>query len=140
MKSFRYLVILLCLLMYCEIYAQAKAEKGPVKHGEGWNSMTDASRNWYLVGLRDGIYEGNLQSGQLSRILTEKGYVTRNKGFEEQFDFFLDKMLWKNFPEIDVVRDVMTKFYADPSNTYLSMSSVFLISVAKIRGGVSLAN
>ena len=134
MKSFRYLVIILCLLMYCEIYAQGKVEKGPVKHGEFWNSWTEDIRGFYLLGLRDGIVEGRYESLRLSGILKKKGYITHNEGLEEQFDFFLDKTLSENFPEIDVVGNVMTKFYADPSNTYLSFPSVFLISVAKIRG------
>ena len=137
MKSFWFLVILLCLLMYCEIYAQGKTEKGPARDGEFWNSWTDDTRSFYLVGLRDGLLEGETESFRLTRILKEKGYITYNEGFKEQFVFLLKKgkFLSDNFPEIDVVRDVMTKFYADPTNTYLTLPSVFLISVAKIRGG-----
>lgn len=136
MKLYRFLPIFLCLLMYCEIYAQAKTEKEPLKYGQIWNSMTDDSRDWYLTGLGIGIAEGNGESLRIMRILKEKGYITYNEGMKEQFVFLRKKgkCLSDNFPEIDVVRDVMTKFYADPTNTYLRHSSVFLVSVAKLRG------
>jgi len=99
--------------------------------------MTDYQRYVYLLGLKSGWSEGDLESAYYwIGMLESRGVVAIDKSetSAKQILDLSEKKLTLNFPEVRVVREVMTKFYADPSNIYLDFPDIFLISVAKIRG------
>lgn len=119
MRSSRYLVILLYVL----IFGSAQAEEGRYKYGEVWNSWTDSHRSAYLWGLRDGTKIG------VTEFMVFDGSTTK-----EKFDSFLRESLVHNFPDINVVRNLMTEFYEDPANVYLDFGAIFNVCIAKIEG------
>ena len=126
MKSARYLIIFLCLLLYGSV----QAEEERYKYGEVWNTWTNFNRYVYLSGFKDGMDEGWVD---LERFLN-RTLQTDWRLYADRYTAFYKTSISKNFPDINVVRDVMTKFYADPSNTYLEFTTIFLASVAKTRG------
>lgn len=126
MKSAKCLIILLCLLLYSLV----QAEEERYKYGEVWNNWTDFHRYVYLSGFKDGMDEGWTD---LERFL-HKTLQVDWKPHAHTYTAFYKTSISKNFPDIRVVRDVMTDFYADPSNTFLDFTTIFLASVAKVRG------
>lgn len=135
MELYRFLPIFLWLLLYGLIPGHLLAEEERSKYGQNWNSWNDSHRIVYLLGLKDGMKERGLEQYYVELALYRRGLVTdtdaRNKALLKDL---YPKALTPNFPELKVLRDVMTKFYADPANTYLDFRTIFVVSVAKLRG------
>ena len=127
MKSLGYVLIALCLLLCNAVQAEEERQK----YGDLWNSLTDIERSAFLLGFREGMSEGWME---IETYLLDTIPTDWESDFTSKYWAFCRKSIARNFPEIRVVRDVMTSLYADPSNIYLRFRTVFLTSVAKIRG------
>lgn len=66
--------------------------------------------------------------------LTFMGLERVSESLDEKFGLYMQHSYAIRFPDMEVVRKEMTKFYADPSNQYLDFTIIFLVSGAKIRG------
>lgn len=84
----------------------------PVNHGKEWSVMSNAARTAYLQGLVAGIYRTN-------RTLLNLIPEARREEFRKKIFLMYDA---------DVLRDVMTKLYSDPTNSYITPEALAYIA------------
>jgi hypothetical protein len=126
MKVLGYLLILLYLLPYGSV----EAEEERYDYGRVWSNWTNFHRYVYLSGFKDGMDEGWNDLERFFHRTFQKDWPP----YVAKYTEFYAHSLSKDFPDIEEVRDAMTNFYGDPSNTYLEFATIFLVSVVKIRG------
>jgi hypothetical protein len=126
MKPMRTMVVLLCLLLHSPLYG----EEERYSYGKVWNNWTDIYRSVYLWGFKDGMTEGWNDLERFFHKTFQKDWTP----YVDRYTAFYRYSLSQDFPDMKEVREVMTAFYADTSNTYLEPAVIFLVAVAKIRG------
>ena len=89
-----------------------------VNYGQGWNSLPNASKDWFIEGMVEGY---NKTYWTLINFVPSQ----MRKEFEKKIYLFYDT---------DVLREVMTKLYADPANTYISYGAMAYIARDKLNG------
>ncbi|NIM97215.1 MAG: hypothetical protein GTO24_03730 [candidate division Zixibacteria bacterium] len=126
MKRFRYLIILLCLLLFSPV----QAEEERTKWGEVWNSWTELQKYLYLWGYKDGMVKSeSLHNAIVLPLVSQKCPREVLSKYLEAAPPIRDL-----FPDLDVLKDVMTEFYKDPANTYLEFDTILWVSHLKLNG------
>lgn len=132
MKALRFLLVLVCLFLYSPVYSPVQGGKKRYNFGKEWNRWNDHERYVYLRGLRDGMDEGKEEWYWIGPKIEDT--EANAERYAERYEFYMRNSITQNFPNMEAVREIMTDFYADPSNTYLHFVYVLKISVAKLRG------
>lgn len=147
---------ILILLLFLFVSFSASGE--PYNYREVWNSWTDNHRNAYLWGLKDGIIEKATTS--VTSVLTQfpaykrigsfyappgwYKYLGDSKEVKEEMekiekrrkeaeDIVFEFVIAPAF-DIEIIRDIVTDLYKDPSNSLISLSDMSFLSFWKLKG------
>ena len=98
--------------------ANISAQDELVNYGRDWKRWPNAARSIYLDGFIDG--QSKTYFALRADLPPNRQEPLRNETF--------------TFYGTDALRDVMTSFYSDPANTYISFGSMIYVARDKLSG------
>ncbi len=113
---------------YSNVWAKGKLKK----FGDLWKMSTETQRLAIVVGFKFGMIQGTNDFLGITASVSKK----YPEIMPELRYYYKNLPVW-NFPDVEVLANLMTEFYKDPANVYLGFCQIYEVSIAKLHGASS---
>jgi len=124
------------ILMFVLLPGQALAESYPFfPWGNFWNAMSKQERIRFLEGYEEGYSKGEIDA--VGEIINPDRKEIDTDTIPEKTRLSIKKILKRNaFRNFDkeTIRDLVSNFYKDPANSYVTPSNIIEIAIEKLEG------